>query len=180
MDQDLRNALLDKLKVESKPTSSETTDLFNQLGQQLMANDVGSRLESAFQQVAKSSGLNQNQENPNFEQSLKTQVMSKDSLTEAFGISIVPTISTLVGSFIPSNLGAIGGLQMGGAIGGVIGGYVLQKIGKSRTLKDIGSGVVKGSIATFMSGFTNTFVGGLTSGFTGGSTGSSIPAGVTV
>ena len=52
--------------------------------------------------------------------------------------------------------------------------------GESQFIDYIGSGVVKGSIATFMSGFTNTFVGGLTSGFTGGSTGSSIPAGVTV
>jgi hypothetical protein len=174
MDQDLKNAVLDKLKVESNTNTRSSSIDFNQLGQQLQAQDIGSRLESAFNQVLSSSKVEQNVD---FEQSLKTQVMGKDSLTEAFGISIVPTISSLVGSFIPTNLGAIGGLQMGSSIAGVVGGYAIQKLGKSRMIDTIGSGVVKGSLATFMAGFTNTFLGGITSGFSG-SSGSTIPSGV--
>jgi len=177
MDQDLKNAVLSKLNVESN-TKSDSTDLFNELGQKLMANDIGSRLETAFNQVAQ----NTKADNTDFEQSysLKSQVTSRDSLTEAFGISIVPTISSLVGSFLPvGNLGALGGLQMGSALGGVIGGYALQKIGKSKTISAIGSGVIKGSIATFIGGFSNNIIGGFTGSFTGG-VGSDIPAGVTV
>ena len=178
MDQDLKNAVLAKLNVESN-TKSESKDLFNELGQKLMANDIGSRLETAFNQVAQKSGV-ENQ--TGFEQqSLKTQVMSRDALTEAFGISIVPTISSLVGSFLPvGNLGALGGLQMGSALGGVIGGFALQKIGKSKTISAIGSGVIKGSIATFIGGFSNNIIGGFTSGIGVGGSGSGIPEGVSV
>lgn len=178
MDQDLKNAVLSKLNVESN-TKSDSTDLFNELGQKLMANDIGSRLETAFNQVAQKSGV-ANQTDFEQSQSLKSQVMSKSALTEAFGISIVPTISSLVGSFLPvGNLGALGGLQMGSALGGVIGGYALQKIGKSSTITAIGNGVIKGSIATFIGGFSNNIIGGFTGSFTSG-IGSDIPAGVTV
>ena len=181
MDQDLKNAVLAKLNVESN-TKSESKDLFNELGQKLMANDIGSRLETAFNQVAQKSGVAD--QTTDFEQSysLKSQVMSRDSLTEAFGISIVPTISSLVGSFLPvGNLGALGGLQMGSALGGVIGGYALQKIGKSKTISAIGSGVIKGSIATFIGGFSNNIIGGFTTGIGGfGGSGSGIPEGVSV
>jgi hypothetical protein len=179
MDQDLKNAVLSKLNAEQSNTKSDSTDLFNELGQKLMANDIGSRLETAFNQVAQKSGV-ENQ--ADFEQqSLQKQVMSRDALTEAFGISIVPTISSLVGSFLPvGNLGALGGLQMGSALGGVIGGFALQKIGKSKTISAIGNGVIKGSIATFIGGFSNNIIGGFTSGIGVGGSGSGIPEGVSV
>jgi hypothetical protein len=180
MDQDLKNAVLSKLNAEQSNTKSDSTDLFNELGQKLMANDIGSRLETAFNQVAQKSGVS---DQTDFEQSqsLKNQVMSKSALTEAFGISIVPTISSLVGSFLPvGNLGALGGLQMGSALGGVIGGYALQKIGKSSTITAIGNGVIKGSIATFIGGFSNNIIGGFTSGIGVGGSGSGIPEGVSV
>ena len=91
--------------------------------------------------------------------------MSKDSLTEAFGVSIVPSVTSLVSTMIPTgNIGAIGGLQLGGGLGGILGGWALQKVGKSGLVGKIGKGVIIGSLATIMSGFSNSVLGGLTSG----------------
>ena len=161
MDQKLENAIMEQLtnKEQSKDISSQ----LGNLASELQAKDLGNRLESAFKQTISNSPVSA--EGTQFEQSIKSQLMSKDSLTEAFGVSIVPSVTSLVSTMIPvGNIGAIGGLQLGGGLGGILGGWALQKVGKSGLVGKIGKGVVIGSLATVMSGFSNSMLGGITSG----------------
>ena len=160
MDQKLENAIMEQLtnKEQSKDISSQ----LGNLASELQAKDLGSRLESAFKQTISNSQVSV--EGTQFEQSLKSQIMSKDSLTEAFGVSIVPTVTGLVSTLIPTNIGAIGGLQLGSGLGGIIGGWALQKVGKSGLVGKIGKGVVVGSLGNIMAGFSNSLLGGISSG----------------
>ena len=161
MDPKLENVIMEQLtnKEQSKDISSQ----LGNLASELQAKDLGNRLESAFKQTISNSPVSA--DGTQFEQSIKSQLMSKDSLTEAFGVSIVPTVTSLVSSLIPTgNIGAIGGLQLGGGLSGILGGWALQKIGKSGTINRIGRGVIIGSLGSMMSGFSNTMLGGITSG----------------
>lgn len=172
MDSDLTKLLMDKLSQSPNIQKPSFNDQMSSLVDEFEKRKMGSRMESAFQQIMDKTGGNSILQEDSFQaqQTLKG-VVKKETLLKGFGASIAGSIGGIISGFLPINLGIQGVPQ-------IIGGVVLNKVAKGSTGSAISEGVVIAGAGLAISGLLGGSLSGLLGNIGGRSTTPSPTSGV--